>query len=149
MSSEPVKVSSPHKALSLSTVNNMIEKAFNYAKKKGFKPLCVVVLDAGGHVKACQKQDGCLGISRFEIAKGKAYGALSCGNSSRWLNEQAATRPHFLEGLSNTTGGKIISVPGGLLIKYGEEIIGELYLYRFSCKTLAIFLRNKTKNTTK
>ena len=34
-----------------------------------------------------------------------------------WLNEQAATRPHFLEGLSAVSGGKIIAVPGGVVVK--------------------------------
>lgn len=35
-------------------------------------------------------------MMRFEIASGKAYGALAVGLGSRWLNAQAATRPHFL-----------------------------------------------------
>lgn len=43
---------------------------------------------------------------------------------SRWLNDQAATRPHFLEGLSNVSGGKIVPVPGGVLVKQNGAIIG-------------------------
>ena len=85
--------------------------------------MTVVVLDAGGHVKAVQKQDGS-SMMRFEIASGKAYGALAVGLGSRWLNAQAATRPHFLEGLSAVSGGKIVAVPGGVLIKQDGKTIG-------------------------
>jgi uncharacterized protein GlcG (DUF336 family) len=42
---------------------------------------------------------------------------VSVGLGSRWLNAQAAARPHFLEGLSAVSGGKIVAVPGGVLIK--------------------------------
>jgi uncharacterized protein GlcG (DUF336 family) len=54
---------------------------------------------------------------RFEIASGKAYGAIALGVGSRWLNAQAETRPHFLEGLSAVSGGKIVAIPGGVLVK--------------------------------
>ena len=82
----------------------------------------MVVLDAGGHVKAFQRQDGA-SMLRFEIASGKAYGALAVGVGSRWLNAQAETRPHFLEGLSAVSGGKIVAVPGGVLIRNLEGTI--------------------------
>ncbi|MEO1748957.1 MAG: heme-binding protein, partial [Pseudomonadota bacterium] len=62
---------------------------------------------------------------RPEIAQGKAFGAVAVGVGSRWLNAQAETRPHFLEGLSNVSGGKIVPVPGGVLVKNAKgEILG-------------------------
>jgi len=88
------------------------------------KPIVVSVFDAGGHLKAFQRQDG-TSILRFEIASGKAFGALAVGTGSRWLHNQAKDRPHFLEGLSGVSGGRIVPVPGGVLIKDNtNEIIG-------------------------
>lgn len=102
--------------LTLAKALKIITSALSKGKDIGLKPLAVVVLDAGGHVKAVQRQDGA-SMLRFEIASGKAYGALAVGVGSRWLNAQAETRPHFLEGLSAVSGGKIVAVPGGVLIK--------------------------------
>lgn len=110
--------------ISLSEANKMITSAFEKGAELNLKPLAVVVLDAGGHVKAFQRQDGASNM-RFEVAKGKAYGAVAVGVGSRWLDAQAASRPHFLEGLSGVSGGKIVPVPGGVLIKDKTgEILG-------------------------
>ncbi len=110
--------------ISLSKANKMITSAQKKGAELGLKPLAVVVLDAGGHVKAFQRQDGASNM-RFEVAKGKAYGAVAVGVGSRWLDAQAATRPHFLEGLSGVSGGNIVPVPGGVLIKNKKgEILG-------------------------
>lgn len=103
-------------SLTLDHANTLIAAAIKEGDAKGFAPLAVCVLDAGGHVQAFQRADGA-SMMRFEIAKGKAYGALAVGKGSRWLNAQAEGRPHFLEGLSNVSGGKIVPVPGGVLIK--------------------------------
>jgi uncharacterized protein GlcG (DUF336 family) len=102
--------------LSLAKALEIITGSLAKGANLGLKPLAVVVLDAGGHVKAFQRQDGA-SMMRFEIASGKAYGALAVGVGSRWLNTQAETRPHFLEGLSAVSGGKIVAVPGGVLVK--------------------------------
>lgn len=109
--------------LPLDKALEIITTALARGKDLGLKPLAVVVLDAGGHVKAFQRQDGA-SMMRFEIASGKAYGALAVGVGSRWLNTQAETRPHFLEGLSAVSGGKIVAVPGGVLVKDNGTIIG-------------------------
>ncbi|MEP3437629.1 MAG: heme-binding protein [Hoeflea sp.] len=108
--------------VTLAKALEIITSALAKGKDLGLKPLAVVVLDAGGHVKAFQRQDGA-SMLRFEIASGKAYGALAVGVGSRWLNAQAETRPHFLEGLSAVSGGKIVAVPGGVLIRNLEGTI--------------------------
>ncbi|MEO0635483.1 MAG: heme-binding protein [Pseudomonadota bacterium] len=111
-------------SISLNKANQIIRGSFASAKEMGLKPLTTVVLDDGGHVVACQRQDGASPM-RFEIAKGKAFGAVATGVGSRWLNEQAETRPHFLEGLSGVSGGRIVPVPGGVLVKNKNgKIIG-------------------------
>lgn len=70
------------RGLSPKEANTIIEGAFEKADELKLKPLCVVVLDAGGHVKAVQKQDGA-SLLRFDIAHGKAFASLGMGRSSK------------------------------------------------------------------
>lgn len=105
--------------LTLKKANRIIRAAFEKAAELQLKPIAVSVLDPGGHPIAFQRQDGA-SMLRFEIATGKAYGALAVGTGSRWLDAQAAERPHFLEGLSAVSGGRVVPVPGGLLIRNGR-----------------------------
>src|ERR1700727_766145 len=64
-------------------------------KERGLKPLTVVVLDAGGHVVSAAREDGASN-NRFEIAYGKAYGALAPGLGSRSLMTPAQQQPLFI-----------------------------------------------------
>ncbi|MEM7290756.1 MAG: heme-binding protein [Pseudomonadota bacterium] len=102
--------------LSLTRANRIISQAFAHAKQAGYKPLAVVVLDDGGNLKAFQSQDGASN-NRFEIAGGKARGAIAVGMGSRWLNTQAESRPHFIAGLNSVIDGGVVPVPGGVLAK--------------------------------
>lgn len=102
--------------LTLAKANAIIETALSKAAELKLKPLGVVVLDAGGHPVALQRQDG-TSMLRADVASGKAYGALAVGSGSRALSKTAIERPHFFQGLSGVSGGKIIPVPGGVLIR--------------------------------
>jgi uncharacterized protein GlcG (DUF336 family) len=82
----------------------------------GLKPLTVVVLDAGGHVISVEREDGASN-NRFEIAFGKAYGALALGMGSRSLMARAEQQPYFITSAAAAIGGKLIPVPGGVLVK--------------------------------
>ena len=46
------------------------------------------------------------------------------GESSRSLGERLKERVAFLGALSDMSGGKVVPVPGGVLIMNGNEIIG-------------------------
>ena len=83
---------------------------------RGFKPLTVVVLDAGGHVVAAEREDGASN-KRFEIAFGKAHGALSVGFGSRTLMARAEAQPYFVAAVTSAIGGALIPVPGGVLVR--------------------------------
>lgn len=61
---------------------------------------------------------------RFEIACGKAYGALAIGVGSRAVSNMAIERPHLFQGLSGVSGGKIVPLPGGVLIRREGAIVG-------------------------
>lgn len=109
--------------LTLAKANEIIAATFAKGAEAGFKPLSAVVMDAGGHVVAFQRTDGS-SFMRFEIAAGKAYGCLAMGVGGRWLNAQAQSRPHFIENLSAISGGRIVAVPGGVLVRAEGAIIG-------------------------
>lgn len=105
--------------LTLSTAETITSNALEKAAELGLKPLTVAVLDAGGHTIVLKRQDGS-SIMRPQIASGKAIGALAVGTGTRWLNANAETRPHFVNALNGVSGGAIVPVPGGVLIK-GED----------------------------
>ena len=99
--------------------------ALEDGRRRGAQPLTVVVLDAGGHVKLVRREDGS-GIARFEIAFGKAWGALGMGISSRGLAVRAAKMGGFFTALAAATDGRVVPVPGGVLVRDGAggPIIG-------------------------
>ena len=110
--------------LTLAIANRIIEVAFARAAEMKLKPLGVAVLDAGGHLLAFQRQDGA-SFMRHEIAAGKAFGALATGKGSRALGKAAIDRPHFFAGLSGVSGGRIVPVAGGVLVRNADgEILG-------------------------
>ena len=101
--------------LTLAQANAIITAAFAKGRELNLKPLSVVVLDAGGHVLAFQRQDGASNM-RFDIARGKASGALALGVSSRTLGTMAAERPSFVASLGAIAVGGLIPVAGGVLV---------------------------------
>jgi len=102
--------------IGLSTAETICSAALAKAAELKLKPLTVAVLDAGGHLVLLKRQDGS-SILRPQIATGKATGALAVGTGTRWLNANAETRPHFINALNGASGGAIIPVPGGVLIR--------------------------------
>ena len=103
-------------SLTLEQANRMIEAAFGHAAVNNVKPLVVCVYDAKGVLKGYQAQDG-TSNGRFQIAGGKARGALAVGMGSRWLNDQAESRPHFLAGVNSVIDGGVVPVPGAVLAR--------------------------------
>lgn len=85
-------------------------------------PQTVVVLDSGGHVVCAKREDGA-GIVRFEIAFGKAHGALGMGWGSRTMMERAAQNPNFLTAIAVASGGRLVPNPGGVLIRDAGGVV--------------------------
>ena len=52
------------------------------ARRNNLAPIAICVLDVGGNLVAFAREDGC-SLLREDIARGKAFGALGCGLSSR------------------------------------------------------------------
>ena len=110
--------------LTLEQANTIVDVALQTGKQMGLNPLTVSVVDDGGHLKSFKREDGPGAALRPLIATGKAYGAVGMGRSSRALGVMAAERPHFVGALADVAQGRLVPVPGGVLIKDGEEIIG-------------------------
>lgn len=109
--------------LTLAHARTIILGALSHRMSAGYNPLCVVVIDAGGHVIACEREDG-VANRRFDVALGKAYGAVSIGVNSRTLGVMAVDRPHFMNGVTAAIGGSLVPVAGGVLIVDGGRTIG-------------------------
>lgn len=103
-------------SLKLASAQSIIAGALSAGAQHGFKPLTVVVLDGGGHVLAAARQDGASN-NRFEIAQGKAYGALALGMGSRAIMERAEQQAYFIAAATAALGGRLIPVPGGVLVR--------------------------------
>jgi len=103
----------------------MIAAAQQFGRDKGFQPLTVVVLDAGGHLIAAEREDGA-SIKRFEIAHGKAFGAIALGMGSRALMARAEQQAYFVAAAGAAIGGALVPVPGGVLVQDGETTVGAL-----------------------
>jgi uncharacterized protein GlcG (DUF336 family) len=101
--------------LKLGQATAIADAALAEARKKGLAPLAVAVLDAGGHFIAFKREDGA-SFLRFDIAYGKAWGALGMGFGTRELAERAAKFPTFVTALTAASQGRIIPSPGGVLI---------------------------------
>src|SRR6266849_1915536 len=116
--------------LTLEQASTIVDKALEKGRELGFKPLTVAVLDAGGQLKAMKREDRS-SLLRPEIAGGKAWGVLGLGFGGREFARRAAANPVFLQALMAASDGRIVPVPGGVLIRdaAGEspgEIIGSV-----------------------
>lgn len=112
--------------LTLEAADTIIDKALEKGRAMGFAPLTVVVLDAGGQLKALKREDRS-SLLRPEIATGKAWGVLGMGFGGRELARRAAKVPQFFGALSDMSGGRMVAVPGGVLIRSeAGEILGSV-----------------------
>lgn len=104
--------------ISLEQARSVIASARARGREMALAPLTVVVLDAGGHLVAMEREDKSA-HGRPDIAAGKAAGALAMGVSSRKLGDMAAERPQFVAALSAAWSGRLIPAAGGVLIRDG------------------------------
>ena len=110
--------------LTLLQASRIVDEALAYARRHSFAPITVAVLDARGCVVALKMEDGS-SLLRPDIATGKAWGALGMGFGTRNLAARAEKNPSFFAALASLAGGRIVPVPGGVLIRSAEgEVIG-------------------------
>src|SRR5436190_15583819 len=110
--------------VTLSQASTIVDAALKKGRDTNCAPLTVAVLDGGGHLVAFKREDKS-GLLRFDIAFGKAWGALGMGFGSRTLAVRAAKTPQFFTMLAAASGGRMVTNPGGVLIRNGAgDIIG-------------------------
>ncbi len=101
----------------------IVDQALTHGRSLGLPPLTVAVLDAAGCLVAFKREDGS-SLLRPEIAQAKAYGTLAMGMGSRALAQRAAVAPAFVSAVNALAGGRLIPVPGGVLIRSRDKIMG-------------------------
>lgn len=101
--------------ISLSQARVILDETLAKGHAMGLNPLSVVVLDAGGHPIAFAREDGA-SPGRFEIARGKAYGAVMLGMPGSAQMARAEAQAYFIAAANGAFDGKMIPVPGGVLV---------------------------------
>jgi uncharacterized protein GlcG (DUF336 family) len=101
--------------MTLDLALRVIEGALAKGAELKCEPLTVVVLDAGGHEVAVQRQDRS-GILRVDIARAKAWGALGMGYASREVAERAQKAPGFFGALAAVSQGRLAPAAGAVLL---------------------------------
>ena len=109
--------------LTLEIARKILDAALAKAIEKKLKPLVITVLDARGCVKISAAQDG-TSLLRSEVAHGKAYGALAMGMGSRALFQRAQEQAYFVDAVNTLAQGRLVPVPGGVLIQSGGVLLG-------------------------
>jgi len=102
--------------LTLDEASRIVDAALAEGQKRGFAPLCVVVLDAGGHALALKRSERAA-ISRPEIATAKAAGCLGLGLGARELARRAQAAPGFYAAIAPVFPQGIVPVAGGVLVR--------------------------------
>ena len=111
--------------LTLNIARKILDAALAKAAEKKLKPLVVAILDARGCVKLAAAQDG-TSLLRFEVAHAKAYGALAMGMGSRALYQRAQEQSYFIDAVNTLAQGRLVPVPGGVLIQDGSTLLGAI-----------------------
>lgn len=102
--------------LKLQEANAIIDAALARGRELDLGRLSVVVLDDGGHPIAMKREDGSEFL-RPTIAHAKAWGALGMGIPSRLLRDRAEKLPVFMTALSAVSEGRLVALPGGVIIR--------------------------------
>ncbi|MEL6102452.1 MAG: heme-binding protein [Pseudomonadota bacterium] len=102
--------------ITIRKARTIIKKALEKGKAMELKPLSVIVLDPGGHVLAFEREDGAA-PGRFGIAQGKAYGSVMLGMAGTAQMARAEGQAYFMAAVNGVYGGKVVPVPGGVLVR--------------------------------
>jgi uncharacterized protein GlcG (DUF336 family) len=102
--------------ITLKKARLIVRKALEKGRELELKPLAVAVLDAGGHLKAFEREDGA-SPGRFDIARAKAYGAIMLGIGGTAQLARAEAQAFFMTAMNGLYDGKVVPVPGGVLVR--------------------------------
>lgn len=110
--------------ITLRKARSIVKATLAKGRELELKPLSVIVLDAGGHVKAFEREDKAA-PGRFAIAHGKAYGAIMLGMAGTAQMARAEQQAYFMAAVNGVYGGQTVPVPGGVLVRDKKgDVIG-------------------------
>jgi uncharacterized protein GlcG (DUF336 family) len=111
-------------SVSLEAASIIVDQALAKGRAMKFNALAVAVLDPRGCLKAYKAEDG-TSLMRFDIAFGKAWGALGMGFGNRELVRRSDDAGVFFNSLQVLARGKIVPARGGVLIRNGAgQVVG-------------------------
>jgi uncharacterized protein GlcG (DUF336 family) len=109
--------------ITLEEARRVIDAAERKAEEIG-QPMDIVVVDAGGNLKAHVRMDGAF-VGSITISINKAYTAIAFQQQTAHLQED--TRPGApIFGLSDAHGGRLVVFPGGIPLVRDGEIVGAI-----------------------
>lgn len=95
--------------------HDICERAVAAASDMG-APICVAVVDDGGHLLALRRMDGA-GAASPDIVTGKARTAATFGMPTKVLDDLCTQRPGFLSA-------RAMTIEGGVPIELGGRVVG-------------------------
>ena len=109
--------------LTLKEAHAAIERGVAKAQELGFK-VAVAVVDAAGHLVACDRMDGALWITP-EIARAKANAAAAFQATTEDLEARFTTaRALFAGNVASLGDYKLVFGRGGVPLVAGDRIVG-------------------------
>lgn len=105
--------------LTLSAARRMLDAALVHAHARQLHGLGIVVLDAGGHLRASVRDDAA-GFAALDIASAKARGALAFGMDSRQVADVFGGNPALCASLGSTLKGDMLPLAGAVLLRDSE-----------------------------
>ncbi|MDR7124019.1 heme-binding protein [Pseudotabrizicola sp. 4114] len=108
--------------INIEHARTIIKSALAKGREAGMKPLSVVVLDAGAHTIAFEREDGA-SPGRFAIAHGKANGCIMLGLPGSTIQARADAQAYFVQAMNGLYGGDFVPVKGGVLVRDAKGTI--------------------------
>ena len=108
--------------MTLEQARACIARGIGEADRLGFK-VAVAVVDAAGHLLACDRMDGALWVTP-EIARAKANAAAGFHATTLDLEERFTKRMLFADNVATLGGYEFVFGRGGVPVVEGDRIVG-------------------------
>jgi len=108
--------------VTLDLARTCIARGIKEAERLGFK-VAVAVVDAAGHLTACERMDGALWVTP-EIARAKANAAAGFHATTLDLEERFTRRMLFADNVATLGGYEFVFGKGGVPVVADGAIVG-------------------------
>ena len=108
--------------MTLADARACIARGVREAERLGFK-VAIAVVDAGGHLIACERMDGALWVTP-EIARAKANAAAGFHATTLDLEERFTKRMLFADNVATLGGYEFVFGKGGVPVVADGAIVG-------------------------